>query len=148
MTDFEVKLPPESLLQLVTDHWTHPFWDAARQHRLTAAQCADCGHFRMPPTPFCPHCRSQRLNWPELSGRGTLYSFTVVRRLALNGAEAHLPYAPCVIELDNAPGARLISNMTSCRISDLKIGRAVKIAWRDHADGTSSHYFTFAEDDT
>ena len=93
------KRPPPELFKLSTNAWTQPFWDAAANHTLVAARCAHCGHFRMPPTPFCPRCQSQRIDWPVLSGRGEVYSYTVVERAILPGMEPHLPYVPAIITL-------------------------------------------------
>ncbi|MCB1342201.1 MAG: OB-fold domain-containing protein [Pseudooceanicola sp.] len=137
----EIRLPPDALLHLVTDRWTEPFWAAAREHRLTAARCAGCATYRMPPTPFCPRCHAQALDWPTLSGRGTLYSFTVVRRLAMAGAEAHLPYVPCVVTPDDAPDVRLISCLVGCTTDRIRIGMALHVGWHDRPDGITTHHF-------
>ena len=80
MTEDLARRPPDALFELVTDQWTKPYWDAARDKRLVVARCADCGHHRMPPTPFCPRCRSRELNWTEASGGARIYSFTIVRK--------------------------------------------------------------------
>ena len=34
------------------DPETQPFWDAAREHRLTIQRCAQCRTFRWPPTAY------------------------------------------------------------------------------------------------
>lgn len=127
--------PPEALFTLVTDRWTAPFWEAARSCRLTACRCAVCGAFRMPPTPFCPDCRSQAVQWPDLPGTGTLFSYTVVRRAISPEMEGHLPYVPALVDLDGAPGARLITNITGCALEDLRIGARVAVKWRERSDG-------------
>ena len=103
--------PPPELFKLATNAWTQPFWDATARHELVAARCADCGTFRMPPTPFCPCCQSQSIDWNVLSGRGEVYSYTIVERAILPGMGAHLPYVPAVISLEGAGGTRLVSNV-------------------------------------
>lgn len=114
--------PPTELAKVVDDRWTAPFWAAARQHKLTCAQCGECGHFRMPPTPFCPECHSQEVTWPELPATGTLYSYTVIERAAIPAMETNLPIVPAVVELDGAPGTRLITNLVDCPVEDIRIG--------------------------
>lgn len=89
----------------------------------------------MPPTPFCPECRSQDVDWPDLPGTGTLFSYTVVRRAITPGMEGHLPYVPALVDLDGAPGARLISNVTGCQLSELRVGLPLRVTWRDRTDG-------------
>ena len=129
--------PPPELFKLSTNRWTQPFWDATKQHRLVAPQCGSCGSFRMPPTPFCPSCQSQSIEWIVLSGRGSVYSYTIVERGIVPGMEAHLPYVPAVIELDGAPGVRLISNVVDVDVADIHVGMAVAVVWDDHANGVA-----------
>ena len=121
--------PPPELFKLAVNRWTEPFWEGCRQKRLLLARCADCGHARMPPTPFCPRCQSQRVDWSELSGQGTVYSYTVVARAILPGMEAHLPYVPAVVSLEGAEGARLISNIVDVEIEALYVGMPVRLVW-------------------
>jgi hypothetical protein len=131
------KSPPMLSFTLVADRWTRPFWDAAAEHRLVAARCADCGRFRMPPTPFCPDCRLQALQWVTLTGLGTIYSYTVVMRALVPGAEDCIPYVPAIIALEGAEGARLISNVVDAPIDRLHIGDPVQVVWHDYPDGLS-----------
>ena len=65
----------------------------------------------MPPTPFCPICHSQVLLWEPLSGRGAVFSYTIVAHAILPEMQSHLPYVPAVISLEGADGVRLISNV-------------------------------------
>lgn len=125
------KRPPPDLFKLSTNAWTQPFWDATARHELVAAQCTDCGTFRMPPTPFCPCCQSQRITWARLSGSGEIYSYTIVERAILPGMEDHLPYVPTVITLDGAGGVRLISNVVEVEVADIRVGMAVQVVWDD-----------------
>jgi len=123
--------PPPELFKLASNHWTQPFWDATADHRLLVARCADCGHARMPPTPFCPCCQSQRIDWTELSGRGEVYTYTVVARAIMPGMDEHLPYVPAVITLDGGGGTRLISNVVDVEVSSIVVGMPVQIVWDD-----------------
>ena len=58
----------------------------------------------MPPSPFCPVCRSQGLAWVDLPGTGTVYTFTVVRHAVLPIVREHVPYVIAVVELDPVEG--------------------------------------------
>lgn len=144
MDPIVTKPPPPELFQFAEDAWTKPFWDAAREHRLTACQCASCGRFRMPPTAFCPNCRSQEVRWPTLSGRGRIYSYTVIARAVTPAMAPHLPYAPAVIELPDADGVRLISNVVGAPLEELAVGAAVQVAWDDREDGVTVPRFVLA----
>ncbi|MDE8654520.1 Zn-ribbon domain-containing OB-fold protein [Novosphingobium album (ex Liu et al. 2023)] len=137
--------PPTDLFRLETDRWTAPFWEAAAQGRLAVPRCGACGTFRLPPTPFCPACRSQALDWVTLSGRGTLYAFTVVRRAGLPGMEGHIPFVPAVVELPDADGARLVTNIVDTPIAEIRIGMSLALVWRRTADGTQVPRFCAAD---
>lgn len=54
---------PGEHVRIAVNKDTEPFWQAAKERRLVAPQCADCQTFRLPPTPFCPNCQSKAVNW-------------------------------------------------------------------------------------
>lgn len=119
---------PGEHVHIGMDPWTEPFWQAAKEQRLTAAKCGDCGTFRMPPTPFCPNCQSQKTEWPTLSGKGTVYSFAICNRSPFPGVEDFV-YVPAVVELDDAPGVRLVSNLVDVDPEQVHIGMRVTVGW-------------------
>ena len=121
----------EELTTLHPDTWSAPFWVAAREHRLVAQQCADCGAFRMPPSAFCWRCRSQNVVWPDLPGTGTIFTFTISRHALTPAAADCVPYVIAVIELDGAPGIRLISNIVGVDVDSVEIGQRVDVVWDD-----------------
>jgi len=118
-----------SLAALAPDPTTAPFWDACRRRELRLQRCADCSTFRQPPSPGCPRCGSARSDWPLLSGRGTVFSYTIVHHAAVPPLAGDVPYNVVVVELDDAPGARLISNVLDAEPSDVTVGMRVEIAW-------------------
>ncbi|GHC98027.1 Zn-ribbon domain-containing OB-fold protein [Novosphingobium pokkalii] len=126
-------LLPGEQIAITTNTATEPFWLAAKEHRLTACQCAQCGHFRMPPTPVCPECSSFEVQWPSLPGTGEIFSFAICNRNPANGEE--FTYVPVVVDLDGAPGARLIANVTGCDAEDVHIGMKVTVEWTPINDG-------------
>ena len=134
MSDQIAQIIPGDHISITTDTCTEPFWQAAKEHKLTACQCADCGVFRMPPRPFCPECQSKNINWPELPGTATVYSYVVCHRSPYPDLE-HFTYAPVVVDLDGAPGARLVSNLVDIDPDDIKIGMKVKVDWNPIKDG-------------
>lgn len=125
---------PGDHIRIAMDPWTEPFWQAAKQERLVAACCARCGTFRMPPTPFCPTCQSQETTWPQLPGTGRIYSFAICTRSPFADVEDFL-YAPAVIELDGAPGVRLVSNVIDVAVDAIQIGTRVGVVWNSITDG-------------
>ena len=137
MSGTEVKLPADVLVGVTADVFTQPFWDAAAEHRLVVPRCTACGTFRLPPSPFCWNCQAQGVDWVEQPGRGTVYSFTVVRHPVLPSLSDTVPYVPAVVELPDTDGCRLVGAMTDVVVEDVHIGMAVELVWRDVREGTT-----------
>jgi len=108
---------------------TRPFWEACARRELRLQRCTGCGRFRHPPLPGCPQCGGPDSEWPLLSGRGAIFSFTIVHHAAFPSLQGDVPYAIVVVELEDAPGARLISNVPSVDPAALRIGLPVEVAW-------------------
>jgi uncharacterized OB-fold protein len=87
----------------------------------------------MPPTPVCPECASPEKNWPTLPGTGTVFSYAICNKNPANGED--FVYVPVVVDIDGAPGARLIANLTGCNAEDVRIGMPVTVEWTDIRDG-------------
>ena len=87
---------------------SQPYWDAAKRHELTLQRCEVCHKFVYYPRARCPHCFSDRLVWRPCSGKGKLYSFTVVRRASAR-VFGDAPYVLAIVEL--AEGPRLTTNI-------------------------------------
>jgi uncharacterized OB-fold protein len=58
--------------------FTKPFWDALAEGRLLTTRGKTSGQLTFPPKPFCPDDWGREVEWVELSGRGNLYSQTVI----------------------------------------------------------------------
>ena len=58
--------------------FTKPFWDALAAGRLTTTRGKSSRRLTFPPKPFCPYDWGREIEWVELTGRGRLYSQTVI----------------------------------------------------------------------
>ena len=96
------------------DDLTRPFWDAAKEHRLVIQRCQDCSHFNHPPRPVCDACHSETLTFEQVSGRGTIYSFSVMHQPNVAGFADELPYLNILIELEEQQ--RLFLRLPSARL--------------------------------
>lgn len=137
--------PPDELFVLDTDMWTEPYWNACREHRLTVAQCASCGTYRIPPRPFCANCTSQEITWKDITSGGVIYSFCIVNVAIVDAMRGHVPYVPAIISLPDAGDVRLISNIVDCPVGDIRIGATVRLVWHDRPDAISVPRFTMDE---
>jgi len=120
---------PDSMPPPLANATTLPFWQAAAQHRLVVQRCTSCEHTRLPPAPICPECRSADSDWKEISGRGEVYTYTIVHRAIAAGQP--LPTIIAVIALDDAGGVRMISNLVGVDPGGVAIGMPVELVWED-----------------
>jgi uncharacterized OB-fold protein len=123
---------PGEHVRIAVNKETEPFWAAAKDRRLVAPQCAECQTFRLPPTPFCPNCQSKQVNWVELSGEAIVYSFAVVHGFP---GMPDLLLVPAVLDLPDAPGARLVSNIVDVAPADVTIGMPLRVDFSPISDG-------------
>jgi uncharacterized OB-fold protein len=123
---------PDGMPPPMADGITLPWWQAAAEHRLLVQRCGSCGHSQLPPSPICSECRSEDTGWHEVSGRGELYTYTVVHRPIAAGQE--LPYVIGVISLEGSGGVRMISNIVEVDPESLSVGMPLEVAWEDMSD--------------
>ncbi|MHB8669025.1 MAG: Zn-ribbon domain-containing OB-fold protein [Acidimicrobiales bacterium] len=102
------------------DDGTRPFWDAAAEGRLLFKRCASCGRAHFYPRPFCPHCWSPDVDWEQASGRGTLYTYSVVQVNDLPPFGERVPYVAAIVDLEEGP--RLMTNVVEVDHDDLRVG--------------------------
>jgi uncharacterized OB-fold protein len=120
----------------VPDPESAPYWDAAAEGRLVFQRCRQCDHAYLYPRAACPRCWSSDPEWVDTSGRGHVYSFTVVHRNDLPPFRDRLPYLVAVVELEEGP--RLATNLVECDPADVWCGMAVRVAFREETDGEGS----------
>jgi uncharacterized protein len=104
------------------------FYRFCRQGELRFQRCKSCSAWRHVPREMCAECGSFDWEWARSSGRGRLFTWTVVTR-ALHPAFADsVPYAPAVIELEE--GVRLLSQVLDCPPAELEVGMPVEVVFR------------------
>ncbi|HWO43633.1 MAG TPA: Zn-ribbon domain-containing OB-fold protein [Candidatus Eisenbacteria bacterium] len=115
-----------------------PFWEGARAGKLVMQRCTNCRAWVWCPRPVCGECGSDKLEWTELSGRGKVFSFTVIREVvgrALRGFAPDIPYVTAWIDLHEGP--RFCSNIVGCPIGQIKIGMDVEVIFEDTGEGVT-----------
>jgi uncharacterized protein len=119
---------------------TEGFWEAARQHRLVVQRCDRCAVMRHYPQPMCAECHSEAWTWTPLSGRGTVYTFTVTHQAFHPAWADRVPFAVATIAL--AEGVRMVTDLPTEDIDHVTIGAPVECWFEDHEmdDGST---FTF-----
>jgi hypothetical protein len=120
----------------VPDAETQPYWDATRRGRLLIKGCRVCGRPFFYPRAHCPRCHATDTVWREASGRGTVYTFTIVHQNDLPPFRDRVPYVVAIVELEE--GVRMTTNVEGCPPEDLRCGLPVVVAFRaEEGDGRS-----------
>jgi len=102
------------------------FWDAADQGRLLVKACLDCGQVHHYPRDICPHCLSERTEWREASGLGTVYSYSTMGR-------GEAAYTLAFVTLDE--GVTMMTNLVGCDPREIAIGQRVRVVFQPSDGG-------------
>jgi uncharacterized OB-fold protein len=95
-------------------------------------RCQACGYWIHPPAPICPTCLSRDIATEVLSGRGVVHSFTVNEQNW--NPTMPPPYVIALVELDEQPGLRLMTNIVNCRADDVRFEMPVRVVFEHHDD--------------
>ncbi|WP_454793052.1 Zn-ribbon domain-containing OB-fold protein [Mycolicibacterium lutetiense] len=109
-----------------------PFWDALGQHRIVIQYSASTQAYVFYPRVLAPRTLADDLEWREISGMGTLYSFTVARRpVGPHFADA-VPQMLAIVEWDEGP--RFSTELVDVAPEDLGIGMRVRPVFHDYPE--------------
>ncbi len=111
---------------------TEAFWAATKEKELRYQQCSNCNTVVFYPRRHCTGCTDGNLEWKVSAGKGTIYTYSVVRQSYHPFFRNMVPYTVAWIDMDEGP--RLISNVTGIAPEEVSIGQKVQIEWEEHED--------------
>jgi uncharacterized OB-fold protein len=109
---------------------TRGFWEAAQREELRIPRCEACGAWNWYPPPACRRCETGALRWDRVSGRATLFSFSVVTRALFKAYASRAPYVTGLVALAEDPRVRLVTSFVDCEPHDLRIEMPVEVVFR------------------
>ncbi len=115
--------PPKPRPAPSPDPDTAEYWRAGHDGRLLVQRCAACGSAQLYARDRCLRCRGP-VHWEEASGRGTVYSFTVIRQNYQRPFRDWIPYVVALVDLEEGP--RVMSNVVACDPKQVHIGMALR----------------------
>jgi len=122
-----------------------PFWAGLRERRFQAPRCKNCGDFGWIPYVACRTCLSTDLEWVSLSGRATVYSYSIVHR-GPGAFNDDVPYVLILAEMEERPRPMLVlAQLTDCPLPEVRIGLPVTVAYTD-VDGEDVTLYSFIPD--
>ena len=111
---------------------TAVYWESAKNGKLLVKTCKTCGKLHYYPRTICPHCLSSDTDWVEASGKGTIYTYSVMRR-------TETPYVIAYVTLEE--GVTMLSNIVECDVDGVAVGQTVEVVFRDTEGGHSLPVF-------
>jgi uncharacterized OB-fold protein len=117
----------------VPDPLTQFFWDGVKEHKLMILRCQSCGKYIHWPRPVCRFCLSTELKPEQVTGKATLYSWTVNvypdNRLV------------AMVELVEQKGLRMATNIIDCPEEELKGGMLLEVVFQEVEPGLTLPLF-------
>jgi uncharacterized OB-fold protein len=108
-----------------------PLWAAAGRREFRLPRCAACGTFDWYPTGTCRRCSGDRIDWVRLSGRGTLFSWSIVRRALEPSLMPLQPYVSAIIAIEEDPRTRFVSRLIDADPARLSGDSPVAVRFAD-----------------
>ena len=108
------------------------FYEAAKEGRFLIGRCTDTGRFFWYPRAVSPFTLGPATLEPA-SGRGTIYSYSVMRRATPQTAIAY-------VTLEEGP--TMLTGLVDCDFDALRVGQAVRLVWKPSDGGPPVPCFT------
>ena len=128
---------------------TAPFWEGCRAGELLVQRCRACGDAQLYPRALCARCGGRELAWERASGRGTLRSWSIVRRGVNAAYDAAGPYVLVLVELEEGP--MLMSTLADVQVGPgldavegVAIGAELEVAFEAWEEGATVPRFRLA----
>jgi uncharacterized OB-fold protein len=128
----------------VPDDISQPFWQAANEGRLVIQRCTSCRRYYHPPVGTCFECLTAPLVYEPVSGRGTIYSFTITHDARQPAFEAIQPFPVVVVELEEQAELFLLTNMPGTPLDAIRIGAPVEVRFEELTEGHAIPEFQLA----
>ena len=113
----------------VDDPLTAPFFAGAARGELVITRCDTCGDYVWYPQDACPR-DGDALTWTAVSGRGTLFSWAVLRRAFLPAFEDRVPFVTALVALAEDPAVRLCTYVVGSAPDELVADAPVAVSFR------------------
>jgi hypothetical protein len=125
----ERKIPPPAV-----NPENQAFFDAAAYGKLLIKYCNACKEFHHYPRALCPFCFSDKTEWRDAKGSGTVHTWSVLRR--------GVPVAYCIAYVTLDEGVSMLTNIVDCDLDAVKIGMRVKVVFKPTDGGPPVPMFT------
>jgi len=109
-----------------------PHWNGAQSRKLMVQRCNACTRYVFIPRRVCPHCLADALQWVQSSGRGKIYSYTIIHRAP--DPSFQVPYCAAIVELEE--GWHMMTNIVGAEMSAIAVDLPVVVDYLDVGEMT------------
>jgi uncharacterized OB-fold protein len=109
------------------------FWTGGQNNQLCFLHCQDCQTWIHPPQPVCPECTGKNIKPEAVSGKARVHSYTINRQAWIPGFDP--PYVIGLVEIDEDPRVRLMTNIINCDVESVYIGMKVQVLFEEQDGG-------------
>lgn len=114
------------------------FWAATAEGRFQLQRCNECDTVLWFPRRHCPSCWTENVSTFDATGKGEIYSFTIIRK----GAMAYKDSGPFVVAyVELAEGPRVMTNIVDCDVETVAVGMPVEVVFHDTGEGNALYRF-------
>lgn len=99
--------------------------------RLLINRCQDCGYWVYPHRPLCPECFSWDVAPTQVSGKGRVFTFTLLQQLRDPNSFLAGPVPAAAVELVEQPGLRYLARIVNCPSDQIALDMPVSLTWLD-----------------
>ena len=118
-------IPPRSPL-------SEPYWQAAAKGELVMQHCTACDLHAFPPRAHCSQCGNADMSFQQVSGKGSVYTFTIAYRPPHPVFAEQCPMVIAVVEL--AEGPCMMTNIVDCDPASVEVGMPVEVTFESIDD--------------
>jgi uncharacterized OB-fold protein len=110
---------------------TEFFFRSGADGVLRLLRCGGCSYYVHPPSPRCPRCGSGEVAPTPVSGRGTVYSYSIAVQQFVPGLA---PYCIGMIQVEEQEDVRLVGQLVGCTSETVAIGLPVQVEFLHQTD--------------
>ena len=107
------------------------YWQGARDHQLWLRNCRSCDRTYFYPRDICPTCGGRDVEWKQVSGRATLYTYAIVHRAPSPAFADIAPYVTAIVDLEE--GGRMMTNLVDVEPdpATITVGMPLQVTFDD-----------------
>ncbi len=133
---------PTQIPPPLPDSDSREYWEGLKRGELRIQRCDDCTRYVFYPRILCPHCSSERLSWVTASGKGRIYSYTIVQQ-AYGPFAAEVPFVIALVTLEE--GVRMMTRITDGVGEGVKVDAPVEVTFTAVDEEVTLPYFRLVE---